>query len=243
MKNRKGFDLGAVDYITKPFDPQALAPLIRNVLSRVARGERETLRRENIAELQRLMREAEQTPPSPEREALKSGASTAEWKRAASSFGRRVLWVVGIVALIALMTAVSFGFDSAVSTDTGALIFGAILLGSMVAVGAVGIWMSFRHREERRAEKVASRRATSPGEKPKLSDWWPHEAGWIAYAAAIIFCGAVFEAWTNAGLWWDYLFGLGVVVLVVYLLHLRGLISWYEHKEVRASKAPHEGGT
>ncbi len=48
---RRGLELGAVDYITKPFDPVGLAPRVEGVVERVARGEREELRRERLAEL------------------------------------------------------------------------------------------------------------------------------------------------------------------------------------------------
>jgi two-component system, OmpR family, phosphate regulon response regulator PhoB len=39
-------DLGAVGYVVKPFDPLELAGTIRDVLERVARGEREQLNRD-----------------------------------------------------------------------------------------------------------------------------------------------------------------------------------------------------
>jgi CheY-like chemotaxis protein len=39
-------ELGAVGYVVKPFDPLELAGLVRDVLERVARGERERLNRE-----------------------------------------------------------------------------------------------------------------------------------------------------------------------------------------------------
>jgi CheY-like chemotaxis protein len=47
-----GYGLGAVGYVTKPFDPTALGVNLSEVLARLARGEREQLRRERIAELQ-----------------------------------------------------------------------------------------------------------------------------------------------------------------------------------------------
>ena len=50
----RGFDLGAVDYITKPFNPVELAPRLRGVLERLERGERDELRREKISELYAL---------------------------------------------------------------------------------------------------------------------------------------------------------------------------------------------
>jgi DNA-binding response OmpR family regulator len=39
-------ELGAVGYVVKPFDPLELAGLVRDVLERIARGERERLNRE-----------------------------------------------------------------------------------------------------------------------------------------------------------------------------------------------------
>ena len=51
----RGLDLGGVDYVTKPFNPVDLAPLIRDLLERVARGERDELRREKISELRALL--------------------------------------------------------------------------------------------------------------------------------------------------------------------------------------------
>ena len=39
-------ELGAVGYVVKPFDPLALAEKVRDVLERIARGEREQLNRE-----------------------------------------------------------------------------------------------------------------------------------------------------------------------------------------------------
>jgi DNA-binding response OmpR family regulator len=50
----RGFDLGAVDYITKPFDPTELAPRLRGLLERLERGERDQLRREKLSELNAL---------------------------------------------------------------------------------------------------------------------------------------------------------------------------------------------
>jgi DNA-binding response OmpR family regulator len=51
----RGLDVGGVDYVTKPFNPIELASLVRDVLERVARGEREELRREKISELRESM--------------------------------------------------------------------------------------------------------------------------------------------------------------------------------------------
>src|SRR5580765_5618406 len=44
----RGLDVGGVDYVTKPFNPIELASLVRDVLERVARGERDELRREKL---------------------------------------------------------------------------------------------------------------------------------------------------------------------------------------------------
>jgi two-component system, OmpR family, alkaline phosphatase synthesis response regulator PhoP len=51
----RGLDIGGVDYITKPFNPVELAPLVRSLLGRLEAGEREDLRREKIADLRALM--------------------------------------------------------------------------------------------------------------------------------------------------------------------------------------------
>jgi DNA-binding response OmpR family regulator len=51
----RGLDAGGLDYVTKPFNPIELASLVREVLDRVARGERDELRREKISELRDSM--------------------------------------------------------------------------------------------------------------------------------------------------------------------------------------------
>ena len=51
----RGLDLGGIDYVTKPFNPVELAPLVRDLLERVARGERDDLRREKLSELRMLL--------------------------------------------------------------------------------------------------------------------------------------------------------------------------------------------
>ena len=48
---RAGYELGAVDYITKPFDPIELANRVREILGRIDRGESETFRLARLAEL------------------------------------------------------------------------------------------------------------------------------------------------------------------------------------------------
>jgi two-component system, OmpR family, phosphate regulon response regulator PhoB len=50
----RGIDLGGIDYVTKPFNPVELAPLVRDLLERVARGERDEMRREKLNELRSL---------------------------------------------------------------------------------------------------------------------------------------------------------------------------------------------
>jgi DNA-binding response OmpR family regulator len=47
--------LGGVDYVTKPFNPLELAPLVRELLGRIDKGERDELRGEKLAELRALM--------------------------------------------------------------------------------------------------------------------------------------------------------------------------------------------
>jgi len=51
----RGIDLGGVDYVTKPFNPVELAPLVRALLDRVARGERDDLRGEKLSEHRSLL--------------------------------------------------------------------------------------------------------------------------------------------------------------------------------------------
>ena len=53
----RGLNAGGIEYITKPFNPLGLAPLVRDLLERIASGEREMLRRERIDDLRALMEE------------------------------------------------------------------------------------------------------------------------------------------------------------------------------------------
>jgi DNA-binding response OmpR family regulator len=50
----RGMEAGGLDYVTKPFNPVELAPLVRGIVAAVERGEREQLRTEKIAELRAL---------------------------------------------------------------------------------------------------------------------------------------------------------------------------------------------
>ncbi len=51
----RGLDIGGIDYVTKPFNPLDLAPLVRQLLDRIERGERDELRGEKLEELRSLM--------------------------------------------------------------------------------------------------------------------------------------------------------------------------------------------
>jgi len=51
----RGLDIGGIDYVTKPFNPLELAPLVRALLDRIDRGERDELRVEKLAELRTLI--------------------------------------------------------------------------------------------------------------------------------------------------------------------------------------------
>ena len=51
----RGLDIGGIDYVTKPFNPVELAPLVRELLERLERGERDDLRREKLSALRALM--------------------------------------------------------------------------------------------------------------------------------------------------------------------------------------------
>ena len=47
----RGYELGAVGYVTKPFDPTALGATVLTVLERLGRGELEAMRLERLHEL------------------------------------------------------------------------------------------------------------------------------------------------------------------------------------------------
>jgi len=51
----KGLDIGGIDYVTKPFNPLELAPLVRRLLERIDKGERDELRAEKLGDLRTLM--------------------------------------------------------------------------------------------------------------------------------------------------------------------------------------------
>src|SRR5215204_3068859 len=51
----RGLDIGGVDYITKPFNPVELAPVVRHLLDRIEQGDRDELRREKLADLRAVM--------------------------------------------------------------------------------------------------------------------------------------------------------------------------------------------
>ncbi len=53
-----GLDIGGVDYVTKPFNPLDLAPLIKEMVESVGRGEADRLRGEKLAELRALNRDS-----------------------------------------------------------------------------------------------------------------------------------------------------------------------------------------
>ena len=56
MRDRaRGLELGGLDSVTKPFNPLELAPLVRDLLARVARGERDELRSEKLRALRALV--------------------------------------------------------------------------------------------------------------------------------------------------------------------------------------------
>jgi two-component system, OmpR family, phosphate regulon response regulator PhoB len=51
----RGLELGGVDYVTKPFNPLDLAPMIEDLLVRIERGEEQVVRRRRLAELRQLL--------------------------------------------------------------------------------------------------------------------------------------------------------------------------------------------
>jgi DNA-binding response OmpR family regulator len=54
----RGLDLGGMEYVTKPFNPVELAPIVRALLDRVARGERDELRHQKLASLRTMLEES-----------------------------------------------------------------------------------------------------------------------------------------------------------------------------------------
>jgi two-component system alkaline phosphatase synthesis response regulator PhoP len=53
----RGLDIGGIEYITKPFNPLELAPLIEALVERIRRDGIDLLRSEKLAELRVLTRE------------------------------------------------------------------------------------------------------------------------------------------------------------------------------------------
>lgn len=53
----RGLDIGGVEYITKPFNPLELAPLIESLIERIKRDGIDLLRGEKLAELRLLVHE------------------------------------------------------------------------------------------------------------------------------------------------------------------------------------------
>jgi two-component system alkaline phosphatase synthesis response regulator PhoP len=51
----RGIDLGGVEYLTKPFNPVELAPLVRELVERVDAGERDDLRSEKLRQLRAML--------------------------------------------------------------------------------------------------------------------------------------------------------------------------------------------
>jgi DNA-binding response OmpR family regulator len=51
----RGIDLGGVEYLTKPFNPVELAPLVRNLIRRVEAGGRDELRTEKLSQLRAML--------------------------------------------------------------------------------------------------------------------------------------------------------------------------------------------
>ena len=53
----RGLELGGIDYVTKPFDPLELAPLVDDLLERIERGDVQERRRERLAALRQTARQ------------------------------------------------------------------------------------------------------------------------------------------------------------------------------------------
>lgn len=52
----RSIEIGGIDYLTKPFDPTKLEPVLSQLLVRVKRGERDELREERLGQLRALFR-------------------------------------------------------------------------------------------------------------------------------------------------------------------------------------------
>jgi two-component system alkaline phosphatase synthesis response regulator PhoP len=53
----RGLDIGGVEYVTKPFNPLELAPLVEDLLARIKRDGIDLLRGEKLAELRAFVHE------------------------------------------------------------------------------------------------------------------------------------------------------------------------------------------
>jgi DNA-binding response OmpR family regulator len=51
----RGMDMGAIDYVTKPFNPIELPFIVMDVLARLERDEGDQMRQERLAELRDLI--------------------------------------------------------------------------------------------------------------------------------------------------------------------------------------------
>ena len=60
----RAFGLGAQEYVTKPFDPQALAKTVAKTLDEIDRGERDAALAETLSALRKEQITAGKTPPS-----------------------------------------------------------------------------------------------------------------------------------------------------------------------------------
>jgi CheY-like chemotaxis protein len=60
----RAFDLGAQDYVTKPFDPAALAGTVKDVLDEIERGERDAALAETLTALRNEQVSVTKTTPS-----------------------------------------------------------------------------------------------------------------------------------------------------------------------------------
>ena len=60
----RAFDLGAQDYVTKPFDPHALAKTVAKTLDEIDRGERDAALAETLSTLRKEQLTGGKTPPS-----------------------------------------------------------------------------------------------------------------------------------------------------------------------------------
>jgi CheY-like chemotaxis protein len=231
---RRGFEVGAIEYVTKPFNALEVAPLVRQLLS-LTSGEREEWRRRRY---EAVIKDDEPAARAARALALRTQAEAeAERQRR-----ERRQYVTQRLA-----KATSRLADRQLSGSTNVWITSAIeSLRTCVADVEAEFSEHDRPLEQLREAEAAIARGKAELDsrprgyvlqpikpklrhKPRLRDWWwPPDSSWLVYAGGVFLCAKVLEELTHAQWWWNYLLAVGAVVSVRYVTHLRQLIAWYE---------------